>query len=138
MGQPKINSSLRNGMPLPCGNGKERLIAALFAETIWWIFVLNAKHLRKANKIKSAMWHGVRVIMLFIFIASQDGWKNFKHALFVQLLGNSRSTESEFSETKINKKCQNVKEHQSYLVKIVYLTKFKYPSFFIFSIRILR
>ena len=69
----KINLSLRSGTPLLCGNGKERLIVALFAETILWISVLNVKLLKKMNKTKNAMSHGEHVIMLFISTASQDG-----------------------------------------------------------------
>ena len=69
----KINSSLRSGTPLLCGNGKERLIVALFAETTLWTFALSAKHLKKMSRTKTAMSLGDRAIMLSISTASQDG-----------------------------------------------------------------
>ena len=73
METPKINSSSKSGMPLPCGNGRVRLIVALFAETILWISVLNARLLKKMNKTKNVMSHGEHAIMLSISIVFQDG-----------------------------------------------------------------
>ena len=69
----KINSSSKSGMPLPCGNGRVRLIVALFAETILWISVLNARLHKKMNKTKNVMSLGEHAIMLSISIAFQDG-----------------------------------------------------------------
>jgi len=51
----RSGSRSRSGMPLPFGRGTLWLTIVLSAATISWIYVLNAKQIRRAQPVRNAL-----------------------------------------------------------------------------------